>query len=242
VAASPPLQISAKDLGDLALKDFCPRCFWLGRHLDLPYRGGFPGIFSSIDSYTKSVINERIRQGGGLPPWLAELGSVKAVTEPHYRTFRTVVEGVTLTGSMDALFQMADDSYTVVDYKTARVPRSDRLDGLMPIYRVQLNGYALIAEAHGQSPVRKLALVYFEPPDPADKPAFRATAKKYTQVDGFAMPFTAHVEWVERNAAEVRRLAERAGNIYAAPSPPSGREGCENCANLTNVMAAVQGK
>ena len=236
------LQISAKDLGGLALEGFCPRCFWLGRHLHLPYQGGFPGIFNSIDSYTKSVVNESIRQGAGLPPWLTELGNVKAVSEPHYRTFRTVVAGVTLTGSMDALFQMADDSYAVIDYKTARAPRRDRLDGLMPIYRVQLNGYALIAEAQGHSPVKKLALVYFEPPDPTDKPAFHATAKKYTLMDGFAMPFTPHVEWVEKNTDEVRRLAKRAGKIYAAPSPPVGQEGCENCANLAGVMSAVQRK
>jgi hypothetical protein len=242
VPASPPLQISAKDLGDLALDDFCPRCFWLGRHLALPYQRGFPGIFSSIDSYTKSVVNERIRQGAGIPPWLAELGDVEAVTEPHYRTFRTVVEGVTLTGSMDALFQMADGSYAVIDYKTARSPRRDRLDELMPIYHVQLNGYALIAEALGHSPVDKLALVYFEPPDPADRPAFDAAAKKYTLMDGFAMPFTPHVEWVEKDTNEVRRLAKRAGKIYAASSPPAGQEGCENCAKLAGVMAVVRGE
>lgn len=240
VAVSSPLQISTKDLGELALEGFCPRCFWLGRHLDLPYQAGFPGIFSSIDSYTKSVVNERIRQGGGLPPWLAELGNVRAVMEPHYRTFRTLVEGATLTGSMDALFQMADGSFAVVDYKTARVPRPDRLDGLMPVYRVQLNGYALIAEALGQSPVEKLALVYFEPPDPGDRTALHATAKQYTLIDGFAIPFSPHVKWVKKDTDEVRRLAKRASTIYAAASPPAGREGCENCANLAEVMKAVQ--
>lgn len=240
--AAPPLQISAKDLGDLALDGFCPRCFWLGRHLDLPYQGGFPGIFSSIDSYTKAVVNERIRQGAGIPPWLAELGDVKAVTEPHYRKFRTVVEGVTLTGSVDALFQMADGSYAVIDYKTARAPRRERFDELRPIYRVQLNGYALIAEALGHSPVEKLALVYLEPPDPANSAAFHSTAKKYTLEDGFALPFTPHVEWVEKDTDEVRRLAKRAGKIYEAPSPPASLEGCENCAKLAGLMTVVQGE
>jgi hypothetical protein len=242
MAASTQLEISAKDLGDLALESFCPRCFWLGRHLDLPYRGGFPGIFSSIDSYTKSVVNERIRQGGGLPPWLAVLGEVKAVTEPNFRTFRTIVGGVTLTGSVDALLQMADGSFTVIDYKTGRAPRPDRLDALMPIYRVQLNGYAMIAEALGQSPVRKLALIYFEPPDPAAKPAFHATARKYTLEDGFAMPFLPRIEWVRKDLDEVRRLARSAGNIYGAPSPPPGRDGCDDCANLATLRTILERK
>ena len=48
-----PLRISAKNLGELAKPDFCPRCFWLRTHAKrLPYQI-FPGIFSSIDAYTK---------------------------------------------------------------------------------------------------------------------------------------------------------------------------------------------
>jgi len=44
------LRISAKNLGELALSDFCPRCFWLKLHAKrLPFQI-FPGIFSSIDA------------------------------------------------------------------------------------------------------------------------------------------------------------------------------------------------
>jgi hypothetical protein len=44
------IRISGKDLGALALPDFCPRCFWIRRHAPqgLPFQV-FPGIFSSID-------------------------------------------------------------------------------------------------------------------------------------------------------------------------------------------------
>ena len=39
-------RISGKDLGQLALPSFCPRCFWIGRKapMGLPYQM-FPGIF-----------------------------------------------------------------------------------------------------------------------------------------------------------------------------------------------------
>jgi hypothetical protein len=42
------LRISAKNLGELALADFCPRCFWFKLKVEnhLPFQV-FPGIFSS---------------------------------------------------------------------------------------------------------------------------------------------------------------------------------------------------
>ena len=55
------LRISAKNLGELALPDFCPRCFWLKlkAHNRLPFQI-FPGIFSSSDAYTKRVVHARV--------------------------------------------------------------------------------------------------------------------------------------------------------------------------------------
>lgn len=233
------ITISAKDLGELAQDGFCPRCFWLGRHLDLPFEGGFPGIFSSLDSYTKAVVNERIRRGAGLPTWLSHIGKVKAVTEPNYRKFRTTLDGATITGSLDAILHMESGSFVILDYKTARAPKPDLLDELMPIYQIQLNGYALIAEALGMSPVEKLALVYFEPPDPKDKTAFHATAESHTTDTGFAMPFAPHVEWVDKDLERVRGLLREADKIYQLAQPPVGVVGCADCARLKGVIEAV---
>jgi len=52
------LRISDKNLGALALPDFCPRCFWLKTKArnKLPFQI-FTGIFSSIDAYTKRVVH-----------------------------------------------------------------------------------------------------------------------------------------------------------------------------------------
>src|SRR5205814_9298993 len=50
------LRISAKTLGLLALPNFCSRCFHTRMHCGdkLPFQI-FPGIFASIDSYSKKV-------------------------------------------------------------------------------------------------------------------------------------------------------------------------------------------
>jgi len=62
------LQISGKDLGALAMKGFCPRCFWIQRRTKLPWQI-FPGIFSSIDSYSKKVVHGQFDKSG-MPGWL----------------------------------------------------------------------------------------------------------------------------------------------------------------------------
>jgi hypothetical protein len=70
------LRISAKNLGALALPDFCPRCFWLkSRTKVLPFQI-FPGIFSSIDSYTKRVVHAWIDANGNAPFGLRRRGQI----------------------------------------------------------------------------------------------------------------------------------------------------------------------
>ena len=76
------IKISAKNLGYTALADFCPRCYWLRikSNWKLPYQS-FPGIFSSIDAYTKycghHIIDAHqqnpIKQ---LPAWMLEIGEI----------------------------------------------------------------------------------------------------------------------------------------------------------------------
>jgi len=70
------LRISAKNLGAMLLPEFCPRCFWfkLKTGNKLPFQI-FPGIFSSIDAYTKRVVHGWIDELGA-PAWLDEIGSI----------------------------------------------------------------------------------------------------------------------------------------------------------------------
>ena len=77
------IRISAKNLGELALPSFCPRCFWLKLRLNnkLPFQI-FPGIFSSIDAYTKNIIHAWFDRHQCSPPWLAELGELTGYVNP----------------------------------------------------------------------------------------------------------------------------------------------------------------
>src|SRR5579859_2234168 len=72
-----PVIISAKTLGQLAMPGYCPRCFWLAMKADrLPFQI-FPGIFSAIDSYGKSVVHGWFDRYGRPPSWLEPLGLIR---------------------------------------------------------------------------------------------------------------------------------------------------------------------
>jgi len=149
------IQISAKNLGALALPNFCPRCFWikLKLHNKLPWQI-FPGIFSSIDSYSKKITWKYYDKYKSLPPWFTELGDfVEPVKVPHFNKFFIIDEesGVKLTGVPDEIVKTSDNKCFIVDYKTARF--TEHQDSLMPLYKVQLNGYAMIGEKCGFSPM-----------------------------------------------------------------------------------------
>jgi hypothetical protein len=84
------IQISGKSLGELNHVAYCERCVWIKLRLQnrLPYQV-FPGIFSSIDAYTKRVVENQLR-GSGLPRWLAGLGDIVDLRPPPpYQEFQT---------------------------------------------------------------------------------------------------------------------------------------------------------
>src|SRR5271154_2726081 len=69
------IQISAKTIGQLALPSFCERCFWvrLRCHDKFPF-AIFPGIFASIDSYSKKVTAAHFATHGRVPLWFDGFG------------------------------------------------------------------------------------------------------------------------------------------------------------------------
>ena len=75
--------VSAKQLGELALPFNCRRCFWIKAKLksNLPYQS-FPGIFSSIDSYTKKMVKGWFDRHGKAPEWMSDLGTLKEYINP----------------------------------------------------------------------------------------------------------------------------------------------------------------
>lgn len=223
------LHISAKNLGHLALPDACPRCFWIQTHCKLPYQI-FPGIFSSIDGYTKKVIHLRLARTGRLPTWLDGFGDIgRPIPVPHHSKFAVVHRetGVILNGMPDEM-TAADAGLWILDYKTAKFTGTQ--DSLLPVYRVQLNGYALIAEALYQRPVVGLGLVYFEPVTDI------VSADGLVDAAGFGMGFRAKLLPIERDRELVPSLLARAKAIHDLPVPPAGREGCKDCGLLAVIM------
>ncbi len=227
------LRISAKNLGELARPEFCPRCFWLKSHARyLPFQI-FPGIFSSIDAYTKRVIHAWMDRNGGAPFGLENLGDVAGYVDPtRYSRFMMKVpeHDILLTGAPDEILTFRDGSIAVIDYKTARfTPAQDRL---MPMYVVQLNGYAAIAEHQGLGRVSKLALVYAEP---VTDERTAARPEIHTD-DGFTMPFAVSVHPVGLDLGMLKPLYRRAREIYDLPEAPEGRKGCQDCERLDRLM------
>lgn len=230
---SEQIRISAKSLGELALPGFCPRCFWIKLKLKkLPFQI-FPGIFSSIDSYTKKIVHSWFDGHKSFPSWLNELGDLVGYqTPPHYSKFYTVDSdsNVMLWGTPDEIFVRSDGSYIIADYKTARYTPAQ--DGLLPLYRVQLNAYAMIGENNGLNPVSDLALIYMEPVTDGQS---LANGLNYRD-DGFAMGFAAGIHKVALELAAIPPLLAKAREIYEMGAAPDGCGGCHDCQHLDELF------
>ena len=233
----PALTISATELGSYAGFGFCARCAWIRMHVKaLPWQG-FPGIFSSIDRYTKQVVTGHLQREGRLPSWIAEVGrAVEHIDPPHWSRFQAIdgATEVTLRGEADAIFRLADGSCAIVDYKTSRYNPDNR--GRHRVYRAQLNAYAWIAHRLDFPPVSSLALVYMEPATGDDT----INPPDAVNADGFALGFRPRVVEVELAPDRlIPPLLRRAARIHATPATPAARDGCRDCAALDGLLGAL---
>jgi PD-(D/E)XK nuclease superfamily len=233
-----PIRISAKTLGGLAMPGFCPRCFWIQRNVKgLPYQV-FPGIFNSIDAFSKNLVHGWFDRHGGPPEWLSPLGNIHTYEiPPHYSKFQTLDAGsqILLTGAPDGVLIRNDRSRVIIDYKTAKF--TEFQDELFPIYEAQLNGYAHIGANFWKEPVSALALVYTEPV------TGKATAHQDANFtdQGFRMPFSARILPVDRKPKLVPKLLRRVREILDLTSPPASLEGCEDCLLLGELISLARG-
>ena len=231
------LTISATELGSYAGFRFCARCAWIRMRVKpLPWQG-FPGIFSSIDRYTKYVVINHLLREGRLPPWMAEVGdAVEHIDPPHWSKFQATDEttGVTLRGEADAIFLLADGACAIVDYKTSRYNPEQR--GTLRAYRAQLNAYAWISQRLDFPPVSRLVLIYMEPATDDDA----INARDMVDDVGFALGFRPRVVEVELAPERlIPPLLRRAARIHALTEPPEPRDGCRDCAALAGLLAAL---
>lgn len=231
------IKISAKNLGALALPDFCPRCFWIKMHVQdkLPYQI-FPGIFSSIDSYGKRLVHGCFDRHGTPPPWLASLGDIQGyVNPPHFSKFFVLdpQTSVVLSGTPDGILLLRNRSHLIVDYKTAKF--TEHQDSLFPMYEVQLNAYAYIGERCGLSPVSGLALVYTEPVTDEES----AGKDKNVTDGGFVLEFSSHILPVALRADMIPLLLRTVRDIYDLEHPPEPSRVCKDCILLDKLISVA---
>src|SRR5262245_55450873 len=157
---NPRIQISTRTLGVLAVSLFCPRCFWVRIMCgDKPPFQIFPGIFSSIDAYSKRVTMVHYRRHGRVPKWFDGFGSLGTpIAVPGWSKFQMLDQetNIVITGMPDQIFRHPKRGIWIGDYKTARFTETQDL--LAPMYAVQLNCYAMIATKIGLGSVYGLGL------------------------------------------------------------------------------------
>jgi hypothetical protein len=230
------MKVSAKLLGEMAMAEFCPKCFWLRLHCrNLPYQK-FAGISMIIDSYTKRIVREYYAQYRTLPKWFDCFGkNLKPVPVPHHSKFSWIDSdtGIEISGVPDEMLE-SQDGFCIVDYKTARW--TERQNDLLPLYRVQVNAYAQVAEVCGYAPVKKLGLLYFEPQQFQELDDGIDTA---LTVDGFVMQFSPRYLEVECQPQEILPpLLREAKRLLNLQKPPPSVEGCNDCQLLNQLIDA----
>ena len=233
----PGLTISATELGSYADFNFCARCAWIRMHVkQLPWQG-FPGIFSSIDRYTRGVILAHLEREGQPPHWMEGIGqAVGHLAPPHWSRFQATDEstGVTLRGEADAVFRLADGTCAIIDYKTSRYNPDNRSQ--RRVYRAQLNAYAWIAARLDFPPVHRLALAYMEPA--TDEESIQS--QNAVGTEGFSLAFRPRLVEVELDPDRlIPPLLRRAASIHALATPPEPRSNCRDCAALEGLLAAL---
>lgn len=227
------LTLSVRSLAELARPNFCPRCFWVLQNLsgNPPFQIGMPGIFREIDAHAKQLVRSALDLKGIMPSWFPQPGEViEHLPEEalRWQQFSCVDEetGIQLRGIPDEVFRLADGSYHIVDYKTARITNTQ--DELFPMYEAQLNAYAFIAEGKGYSPVSGLSLLYLEP-----KVGLGSESQE------LSLPFEAVRREVSIDPALVRKLLRRAQEFLILTGPPAGREGCGDCRQLERLLSLL---
>lgn len=226
--------ISAKVLAEAAMPDFCPRCYWIKLHVPkkLPFQI-FPGIFSSIDAYTKHIVHSWFDRHHGPPAWLANLPDLVGYRSPPHHTKFCIVDTATdimLTGTPDGILVCANGSHVIVDYKTAKFTAAQ--DRLYPLYEAQLNAYALIGERCGLDPISGLALIYTEP---VSDRASADQAENHSAV-GFRLGFAPKVLAVPILPDLIPPLLVKIRELFDRQSIPEGRIGCDNCRLLDDLL------
>jgi hypothetical protein len=194
----------------------------------------FPGIFSSIDSYSKKVLQAALQHAQRLPHWFERFGlHGEPLPLSHHSWFKVATGhgSLQLSGTPDEILLAPDGSLIIIDYKTARYNPKDHL---RPLYEVQLNVYARIAENLAPRSgypfpcrVQTLGLMYYDPLTEVNRPDKINTR-------GFLMEFHAHWVPIQRRDEWIDELLARAWAILSQPSPACWQSRLQNLPSLSS--------
>jgi len=186
-----------------------------------------------IDSFTKKIVRWHFEQHQKAPPFLKPLGKlVRTVPVPHHTKFffDDPETGIRLTGTPDDIFLRSDSAFVITDYKTARL--NENQTTILPMYEVQLNGYALIAEENGYNPMEQVGLVYFEPQTILESDLIAGQNDK-----GFQMSFKAKFLEVELDPHRIiPPLLKQARELADLTEPPPSASGCDDCKKVDSLV------
>ena len=230
--------LAVKNLGALAVPGTCERCFWIKARLGFKSPWAmFPGIFATLDSYSKKVTETWLSlYPGTVPPWLTGLGTtVTQLPCPHWSkfSFRDPVTGITLRGSPDERFMLADGTVAILDYKTSRYTPG-KVDDLLPMYRVQLAGYRWLTLKLEQRETSVTNLVYYSPPE-----SKAPIGTDELTPGGFSMKFVGTSVPVPTSLEEVEALLLRAKLLVGTPEAPAGAPKCKDCEMLDQIKGLM---
>jgi len=137
---------------------------------------------------------------------------------------------ILLTGIPDDMFSRPDGSYFIMGYKKAK--HTGIQDELFPMYEVQLNAYAYIAERIGLKLVSRLGLVYYEPL--INKPG--ENIAPFGRDNEFSMRFASKLLPVSLKTDNLREILVRVRKLYDLNTPPNGVSGCPHCQRLDKLI------
>lgn len=201
----------------------------------LPFQN-FPGIFSSIDAYSKSIMASYFLEYGRVPAWFDGFGELgDPIPVPGWSKFQTIdaETNIRLTGVPDAILRDTERGMWIADYKTARL--TDAQDALGPMYEVQLNAYGLIAQRIGLGSVCGLLLVYYEPVTAVSDTSRRFLIKR----DGFFLEFSPKLKRISFNPSLIAPLLRRVREICERSVGPEPRPDCPDCLLLDTIFKAT---
>ena len=144
---------------------------------------------------------------------------------------------IKLTGIPDEIVRKTDGSYAIIDYKTARFTAHQ--DALHNMYKVQLNGYAMIAEEIGISPISQLVLLYYEPMTDIIEIS-REKLDELVSDENFMMGFKAHSLDVELDpVGTIKPLMKEVRRLWDGGVAPEGNGDCEDCRRMGEVVGLM---